>query len=374
MNAAWRRCPTLFAPMRSGDGLLVRVKPPGAVLPAAAARVLARAAARDGNGTIELTNRASLQVRGLTMASAPALRRSRWSRRGSPRPIRQVEHRRMVIAAPLADATDMRRRRRAGGAACRCGRLAGLPAKFGFLVDGGGGLPLDTVSGDVRLRAAGGCWHVWCDGARVAAECGAAEAVAVAIVLAEAISGPAPDRAPDARRGRFARPAACDCGTCQRRGTGDDGAAWLCRPAARRVRRRPAVRCDRCRDLCRARSAVDHAVARGGDRRTLRMPRRAGSSPTRPIHASHSPHVRATRPATTRSPIRAPTRRSSRCCCPACARICPAARRAVRIPRRRPSRWSRATDGYALVRDGRAGDAPARTGLALDEAAALLRP
>ena len=57
--------------MTSGDGLLVRVKPPGAVLPAAAARVLAHAAAQDGNGTIELTNRASLQVRGLSPETVP---------------------------------------------------------------------------------------------------------------------------------------------------------------------------------------------------------------------------------------------------------------------------------------------------------------
>ena len=34
-------CPSLYDPMATGDGLLVRVKPPGARLSAAAARALA---------------------------------------------------------------------------------------------------------------------------------------------------------------------------------------------------------------------------------------------------------------------------------------------------------------------------------------------
>jgi len=51
--------------MESGDGWLVRVRPPGAVITAAVARAVAEAAQRYGNGRIEITNRANLQVRGL---------------------------------------------------------------------------------------------------------------------------------------------------------------------------------------------------------------------------------------------------------------------------------------------------------------------
>src|ERR1700693_6221598 len=94
-------CPTLTEPMRSGDGLLVRIKPLGAVIPAAAARVLAHAAARDGNGTIELTNRASLQVRGLSAETLPRFVVAMVAA-GLAHVDPKVEHRRMVISSPLA--------------------------------------------------------------------------------------------------------------------------------------------------------------------------------------------------------------------------------------------------------------------------------
>ena len=63
-------CPSLFAPMQSGDGLLLRVKPRLGVIPAPEARALADAARRLGNGMLGLTNRGNLQLRGFTEASA----------------------------------------------------------------------------------------------------------------------------------------------------------------------------------------------------------------------------------------------------------------------------------------------------------------
>ena len=63
-------CPTLLSPMQSGDGWLARVKPSAGVLSAAAARLIADAARRHGNGHIDLTSRANLQVRGLSPRSA----------------------------------------------------------------------------------------------------------------------------------------------------------------------------------------------------------------------------------------------------------------------------------------------------------------
>ena len=73
MNAPHRRgaCPGLSAPMATGDGLLVRFLPAdGIALDAAVA--LCAAARTHGNGTIEITARGSLQVRGLSARSAPA--------------------------------------------------------------------------------------------------------------------------------------------------------------------------------------------------------------------------------------------------------------------------------------------------------------
>jgi precorrin-3B synthase len=69
MTRGW--CPGVHEPMPSGDGMLVRVKPPGGRLPAAALRAIAESAERHGNGVIELTSRGNLQIRGLTAVSAP---------------------------------------------------------------------------------------------------------------------------------------------------------------------------------------------------------------------------------------------------------------------------------------------------------------
>ena len=65
-------CPGLSAPMATGDGLLVRLLPIGTIaLDAFAA--LCVAARQHGNGIIEVTSRGSIQIRGLSAASAPRL-------------------------------------------------------------------------------------------------------------------------------------------------------------------------------------------------------------------------------------------------------------------------------------------------------------
>ncbi|WP_419900036.1 hypothetical protein [Roseomonas sp. USHLN139] len=61
MSAVKGWCPSLFAPMLSGDGHLLRVRPFSARLSAAQARGIAALAP----GAIELTNRGNLQLRGL---------------------------------------------------------------------------------------------------------------------------------------------------------------------------------------------------------------------------------------------------------------------------------------------------------------------
>ncbi|WP_037434109.1 precorrin-3B synthase [Sinorhizobium fredii] len=66
-------CPSLAAPMQTGDGLLVRLRPATDGLTPAELRALARAAAACGSGIIEVTARGNLQVRGLTASSVPAL-------------------------------------------------------------------------------------------------------------------------------------------------------------------------------------------------------------------------------------------------------------------------------------------------------------
>lgn len=66
-------CPGLARPMPTGDGLLARIHPPLGVLTLAQARTVAEGARRHGNGHLDLTARANLQIRGVTEATAAPL-------------------------------------------------------------------------------------------------------------------------------------------------------------------------------------------------------------------------------------------------------------------------------------------------------------
>ena len=157
MTARRGWCPSVFDPMPAGDGLLVRIKPPGGTICADAARVLAEAAARHGNGIIELTGRGNLQVRGLSPANVASFAAAMVAcgLAGA-----DAERRRNVTVSPLAgDDPSVAPETAAIAAAIERGLaspcFAALPAKFGFLVDGGGVLALDGVAADIFVRAEG---------------------------------------------------------------------------------------------------------------------------------------------------------------------------------------------------------------------------
>ncbi len=181
-------CPSLFEPMASGDGLLLRIKPRDARLDAASARLLADVARRHGNGAIELTNRGNLQFRGFTTSSAAAFAEDAVA--AGLADADPLAERRHVLVSPLADADpDCAQGTLAVATALR-GALADdrgldrLPGKFGFVVDGGGGLGLHAVRGDIALRAAGAGWRVEAGGS--AADCDATRAPGLALRLAQA--------------------------------------------------------------------------------------------------------------------------------------------------------------------------------------------
>jgi precorrin-3B synthase len=131
--------------MPTGDGLLARLMP-AAPVPLAAMAGLCEAARRHGNGTVEITARGSLQVRGLTAQSAPLFAAAVAdlgidAQEGVP-----------VIAGIDDGAADLlaRKLRRAIADA----GLA-LSPKVSVVVDGDGPLHLDGLSADVRLRVVG---------------------------------------------------------------------------------------------------------------------------------------------------------------------------------------------------------------------------
>ena len=59
--------------MMSGDGLLVRIKPAFGCLDAQALTCLADLSDQFGNGVLDLTSRANLQIRGVSEKAYPAL-------------------------------------------------------------------------------------------------------------------------------------------------------------------------------------------------------------------------------------------------------------------------------------------------------------
>jgi precorrin-3B synthase len=144
-------CPGLSAPMPTGDGLLVRLVPADA-MPVDAFIALCAAARARGNGTMEITARGSLQVRGLTPASAPL-----FASEVAGLDIAAADGV-AVLTGPLRD--DAEAIIDAGGLAAELRRAIAqahlaLAPKVSVVVDAGGRLHLDALSSDIRLRAIG---------------------------------------------------------------------------------------------------------------------------------------------------------------------------------------------------------------------------
>lgn len=172
-------CPGALRPMESGDGWVVRIRPHGGRLSRVQAAGIAAAAACHGNGLIDLTGRANLQLRGVTPEShAPLI--------GDLRALGLLdadiaqETRRNIVVTPFADAeTDALA---ASLEAALAASALALPAKFGFAVDTGPAPVLAGTPADIRLeRDAGGSLILRADGMARGAPCADAAAQAVGL-------------------------------------------------------------------------------------------------------------------------------------------------------------------------------------------------
>jgi precorrin-3B synthase len=141
--------------MQTGDGLLARLIPSGATVGLESLSALCRAAQRYGNGVIEITSRGSIQIRGLSAATAPV-----FAAEVNPlgidcgdaipvltHPLSGLEAGEKLDVAELADGLRE--------ALVGISTLPRLSAKVSVIVDGAGALHLDDVSADVRLRGDG---------------------------------------------------------------------------------------------------------------------------------------------------------------------------------------------------------------------------
>jgi sulfite reductase beta subunit-like hemoprotein len=197
-RAAADRCPGTLRLHEAEDGLLARVRVPGGRLDAARVRAVAEAATL-GNGLVDLTSRANLQVRGLPAGAADDL--AALLTAGGLLPSAAHDRVRNVVASPLAgrhpravsdtdpvvEAIDR--------GLCSDASLADLPGRFLFAVDDGSSLALHRDA-DVTLVARDpGTYELALGGERMAGRVAADAAAVVAVAAATAFLHVAEGRA-----------------------------------------------------------------------------------------------------------------------------------------------------------------------------------
>jgi precorrin-3B synthase len=141
-------CPGALRPMQSGDGLVTRIRPPLGRLTPAQAAAIASAAETHGNGIIDLSARANLQLRGVTEASHPRLIDDLRAQ-GLIDPDIQTESLRNLIVTPFRDTETTTL---AATLTAALARMPQLPGKFGFALDTGPRPVLTQASVDIRVE------------------------------------------------------------------------------------------------------------------------------------------------------------------------------------------------------------------------------
>jgi precorrin-3B synthase len=151
-------CPGLTRPMPTGDGLLARVHPPLGILTLAQARRVADGARRFGNGHLDLTARANVQIRGVSEPSrAPLARLLETAGLGDMRADGGPQ--RLTLTSPLAgrdptETLDVPALARAIELAALA--VPGLPAKTLVVVEGRPDTAMPEADATVFPRASGG--------------------------------------------------------------------------------------------------------------------------------------------------------------------------------------------------------------------------
>ncbi|MEV6342426.1 precorrin-3B synthase [Actinoplanes sp. NPDC051851] len=123
-------CPGALRLHPAADGLLARVRLPGGVLSGTRLRVLRTLAEEFGDGRLELTSRANLQLRALKAEDAPLL--ATRLRQAGLLPSTTHDHVRNIAAPPLAGDAIRALLPRLDEAVCADPVLARLPGKFLF--------------------------------------------------------------------------------------------------------------------------------------------------------------------------------------------------------------------------------------------------
>ena len=174
-------CPGALRPMLSGDGYVVRVRPRGGRLTPNQAKGVADLARLHGNGLIDLSARANVQLRGVTEASHPALIEGLRAL-GLIDASAEAEARRNIVVAPFWTEADPTQRLAAElTEALAVADAPQLPGKFGFVLDTAAPPCLRDVSADIWIETGP-------DGLLLATQAPRAKPVTVGNAVAEAMA------------------------------------------------------------------------------------------------------------------------------------------------------------------------------------------
>jgi precorrin-3B synthase len=136
-------CPGAIAVHQAADGGLARIRVPGGTLTNAQFTVIRTASADLGDGSLELTSRANIQIRGLAPGAEIELADRLW--RAGLLPSLSHERVRNIIASPLGD--DQHFVDELDRALCAVPALAELPGRFLITV----GADVSGLGGDIGL-------------------------------------------------------------------------------------------------------------------------------------------------------------------------------------------------------------------------------
>jgi precorrin-3B synthase len=177
-------CPGALRPMMSGDGLVVRIRAPLGRLTQDQAMAVAGLSEKFGNGLLDVSARANLQMRGVSEEGHPALIEELHSL-GLIDADSGAESRRNLILQPFwAEGDETHAVATALSSALTAASDLALPGKFGFAVDTGSARLLQDTSADIRIERGPDGLILRADGADrgkpVTAENAADEALALA--------------------------------------------------------------------------------------------------------------------------------------------------------------------------------------------------
>jgi len=151
-------CPGLFYATSAQDGIISRMRTPGGMLTSQQGSAVAHFAEQFGDGYIQITNRANLQIRAVDMAPPPAVLTTLQAL-GLAAPIASVDHIRNIMASPTAGIDpqaliDTRGLVKAlDDTIAQHAEFVGLPAKFSVGFDGGESVSVRDRLNDVWLVA-----------------------------------------------------------------------------------------------------------------------------------------------------------------------------------------------------------------------------